>query len=319
VNVGVADDLWQIRSGDAHFTRIRSAQGYEPGMTSASTTAMRPATIGVAAAFAAQVSMTLGAAIAKQLFPVVGAYGVTGLRVTLAALLLVALRRPWRRPFPRGVLPALIAYGAVLGMMNLLIYQAFARIPLGIATGIEVTGPLVIVLLGSRRASDFLWLAAACLGLALLLPLGARDPLDPVGIAFALGAAACWALYIVYGTRVSGALGRDAVAWGMLVSASFALPIGLATSGGAILAPGMLATGFGIAILSSALPYSLEMEAMRRVPAAVFGILVSSSPAIAALIGFVMLGETLTALQGGAILCIVVAAAGSAISATRRS
>jgi len=275
--------------------------------------------IGIAAAFGAQLSMNLGAGFAKQLFPVVGAYGMTALRVTLAAMLLMALRRPWRRRLPRAMLPALIAYGAMLGLMNLLIYQAFARIPLGIATGIEVIGPLAIVLLGSRRPRDFLWLAAAICGLLLLLPLRAHDRLDSVGITFALGAAACWALYIIYGKRVSGALGRDAVAWGMVVSATFTLPIGLATSGAAMFAPGVLATGFGIALLSSALPYSLEMEAMRRVPATVFGILVSATPAIAALAGFVVLGEVLTPLQWGAILCIIAAAAGSALSATRRA
>nr|AGU10472.1 EamA-like transporter family [uncultured organism] len=274
--------------------------------------------IGIAAAFGSQVSMNLGAGVAKLLFPVVGAFGVTALRVGLAAVLLMVLRRPWRRPVPRGMLPALIAYGAMLGLMNLLIYQAFARIPLGIATGIEVIGPLSLVLLGSRRAADFVWLAAAVCGLLLLLPLRAHDRLDPLGIAFALGAAGCWALYIVYGKRVSATLGRDAVAWGMLVSVTFTLPVGLAVSGTAMFSPWVLATGLAIAALSSALPYSLEMEAMRRVPAAVFGILVSASPAIAALAGFVVLGEVLSPLQWCAILCIITAAAGSALSATRR-
>lgn len=273
--------------------------------------------IGIAAAFGAQVSMNLGAGLAKQIFPLVGAFGVTGLRVTLAAVLLLALRRPWRRRLPGGMLPALIGYGMMLGSMNLLIYQAFARIPLGIATGIEVLGPLAIVLFGSRRRLDFLWLAAACAGLLLLLPLRAHDRLDPVGIAFALGAAVCWALYIIWGKRVSGALGRDAVAWGMLVSATVTLPVGLAVSGCAMFAPSILVTGLAIAALSSALPYSLEMEAMRRVPAAVFGILVSTTPAFAALAGFMVLGEVLTPLQGCAILCIVSAAAGSALSTTR--
>jgi inner membrane transporter RhtA len=274
--------------------------------------------VGIAAAFGSQVSVNLGASVAKQLFPVVGAYGVTGLRVGLAAALLLVLRRPWQRPVPRAMVPALIAYGAMLGLMNLLIYQAFARIPLGIATGIEVIGPLALVLAASRKPADFVWLAAACVGLALLLPLRTHDRLDPVGIAFALGAAGCWALYILYGKRVSATLGRDAVAWGMLVSATFTLPIGLAASGSAMLTPSVLATGVAIAALSSALPYSLEMEAMRRVPAAVFGILVSATPAIAALAGFVVLGEVLTPLQGCAIACIIAAAAGSALSATRR-
>ena len=274
--------------------------------------------IGIAAAFGSQASMNLGASVAKHLFPVVGAFGVTALRVALAAVLLMALRQPWRRRVPRALLPALIAYGAMLGLMNLLIYQAFARIPLGIATGIEVVGPLGLVLAASRRRADFVWLAAAVCGLLLLLPLRAHDRLDPVGIACALGAAGCWALYIIYGKRVSATLGRDAVAWGMLVSVTFTLPVGLAASGTAMLSPSVLATGLAIAALSSALPYSLEMEAMRRVPAAVFGILVSASPAVAALAGFVVLGEVLSPLQWCAILCIITAAGGSALSATRR-
>jgi inner membrane transporter RhtA len=274
--------------------------------------------IGIAAAFASQLSMNLGAGFAKHLFPLVGAYGVTALRIALAAGLLLLLRRPWRRRFDPALLPALIGYGAMLGGMNLMIYQAFARIPIGIATGIEVTGPLALVLLGSRRPSDFVWLATAVAGLLLLLPLRANNPLDPIGVAFALGAAGCWALYIVYGKRVSAALRGDAVAWGMLVAALLCAPIGGAMSGPVLFAPWVLLAGLGIAILSSAIPYTLEMEAMRRLPATVFGILVSASPAIAALIGFVVLGEVLRPLQWLAILCIITASAGSALSATRR-
>lgn len=263
--------------------------------------------------------MNLGAAFAKHLFPLVGAYGVTAVRVALAALLLLVLRRPWRRALAPGMIPALIGYGAMLGLMNLLIYQAFARIPIGIATGIEVVGPLAIALLGSRRPRDFLWLAAAVTGLILLLPLRAQSTLDPVGIAFACGAAACWALYIVFGKRVSGALGSDAVAWGLLVAAIVAMPMGLATAGAALFTPTILLVGLGVAFLSSALPYSLEMEAMRRLPAPLFGLLLSAAPAVGALAGFVVLGERLTPLQGLAIACIMLASAGSAFTAGRRA
>jgi inner membrane transporter RhtA len=279
----------------------------------------RPASpiAGIAAAFGSQVSMNLGAGFAKHLFPLIGAYGMTAIRIALAALLVILLRRSWRRHVPRDMLPALLAYGMALGLMNILIYQAFARIPIGIATGIEVIGPLTIVLLGSRQPRDFIWLAAAIIGLLLLLPLRVEDRLDPVGIAFAMGAALCWALYIVFGKRVADRLGGDAAAWGMLAATALALPIGLYEAGAALFAPTVLLMGLGIAVLSSALPYTLEMEAMRRLPAHIFGILLSASPAIAALAGFVVLGERLTLLQWIAILCIITASAGSALSASR--
>jgi inner membrane transporter RhtA len=275
------------------------------------------AAIGAAAVLAALVAQNLGAAVAKHLFPLIGAYGVTAVRILFSAALLLLFRRPWRRPIPRQLLPALLGYGAMLGLMNLLIYQAFARIPIGIATGIEVTGPLAIVLLGSRRPRDFLWLAAAVAGLAMLLPIHAEAALDPVGIAFACGAAACWALYIVCGTRVSGALGGDAVAWGMVAAAILTMPIGLATAHAALFQPWVLGIGLVVALLSSALPYSLEIEAMRRLPAHVFAILLSAYPAVAALAGFLVLGERLTLVQWLAILCIMIASAGSAMTTAR--
>ena len=277
------------------------------------------AAIGVAAVLAALIAQNLGAAVAKQLFPLIGAYGVTAVRIAFSAGLLLMFRRPWRRPIPRSVIPALLGYGAMLGLMNLLIYQAFARIPIGIATGIEVTGPLAIVLLGSRRPRDFLWLAAAVAGLAMLLPIHAEAALDPIGIAFACGAAACWALYIVYGKRVSITLGGDAVAWGMVVAAVLTLPIGLATAHAVLFQPWVLGIGLVVALLSSALPYSLEMEAMRRLPAHVFAILLSAYPAVAALAGFLVLGERLTLIQWLAILCIMIASAGSAMTTGRTS
>lgn len=262
-------------------------------------------------------STYLGAAIAKHLFPVVGSQGVTALRVGLAACMLLAWFRPWRTPLARQDIPNLLIYGLMLGCMNLLIYGAFARIPIGIAVAIEVTGPLLVVLAGSRRMLDFAWLACAALGLWLLLPLDTAHAgaLDPVGMLLAGGAALCWAMYIVFGKRVSTLQAGQAVGWGMLAAALFTVPVGFAHAGDALLGPGVLAAGLGVALLSSALPYSLEMLALRRLPRRVFGILVSASPAVSALAGWLVLGERLLPIQWLAIAMIIAASAGAAASA----
>lgn len=201
--------------------------------------------------------------------------------------------------------------------MNLCIYQAMARIPIGVAIAIEVTGPLAVALFGSRRPRDVLWVVLAVAGLLPLLPVRGATGLDPVGMVWAAAAAACWALYIVFGKRASALPGGQAAAWGMLVATTFTLPLGVAHAGAALLAPGVLLTGLAVAVLSSAAPYSLEMVALRRLPRHVFGLLVSASPAVAALVGFFMLGERLSALQWAAIACVVGASAGSALSAGR--
>jgi len=265
-------------------------------------------------------STYVGAAIAKHLFPAVGSQGVTALRVGLAACLLLAWFRPWRTPLPRSAIPNLLLYGLMLGCMNLLIYGAFARIPIGIAVAIEVTGPLLVVLAGSRRVTDFAWLACAVLGLWLLLPLrlsatSHAGALDPLGMLLAGGAALCWAMYIVFGKRVSTLQSGQAVGWGMLAAALFTVPAGAIHAGAGLLAPGVLAAGLGVALLSSALPYSLEMLALRRLPRRVFGMLVSASPAVSALAGWLVLGEQLTVVQWLAIALIVAASGGAAATA----
>ena len=280
--------------------------------------AARPAgALPLVALTASLISQNLGAAIAKSLFPVVGVEGMTALRIGLSALLLLAFWRPWRRPVARRDIGNLVIYGAMLGGMNLCIYHAFGRIPIGIATAIETTGPLVVVLAASRRALDVAWVALALAGLALLLPLGAAAPLDPLGLLFAFGAAASWALYIVFGKRVSTLASRQAVSLGMLVAALVAVPIGVAQAGAAMLAPPALLAGLGVALLSSAVPYSLEMAALRRMPRHVFGILVSATPAVGAACGALVLGERLGALQWLAIACIIGASAGGAATAGR--
>ena len=280
--------------------------------------ASRPAgALPLVALAASLVSQNLGAAIAKSLFPVVGVEGMTALRIGLSALLLLAFWRPWRRPVARRDVGNLVIYGAMLGGMNLCIYHAFGRIPIGIATAIETTGPLAVVLAASRRALDVAWVALALAGLALLMPRASGQPLDPLGLLFAFGAAASWALYIVFGKRVSTLASGQAVSLGMLVAALFAVPIGVAHAGAAMLVPTTLAAGLGVALLSSAVPYSLEMAALRRMPRHVFGILVSATPAVGAACGAVVLGERLGALQWLAIACIIGASAGGAASAGR--
>jgi inner membrane transporter RhtA len=283
--------------------------------------AQRGAALPVLAIAAAMVSTYAGAAFAKHLFPVVGAEGVVALRVGLSALLLAAFARPWRALPSRADIPNLLLYGLALGCMNLLIYRAFARIPIGVAVAIEVMGPLAVVLLSSRRARDFVWVACAGFGLWLLLPLraGAQLPnpaLDPAGVAYAAGAAFCWAMYIVFGKRASQSSGSGTVAWGMLAASVFIVPIGAAYAGSALLSPLVLAAGLAVAVLSSAAPYTLEMIALRKLPRRVFGILVSSSPAVAALAGFVVLGERLDSSQWLGIGLVILACGATAASAS---
>ena len=272
------------------------------------------------AILASMVSVNAGAAWAKGLFPVVGSEGLTALRVGLAALLLLAVVRPWRTRVTRIEARNLLVYGLMLGMMNLCIYRAFERIPLGIAVAIEVTGPLAVVILASRHLRDFVWVACAGIGLWLLLPLreGAAA-LDPVGVMYALAAAFCWAMYIVFGKRVSTLKGGQAVAWGMLAASLFAVPFGVAHAGAALFTPSMLMGGLAVALLSSALPYTLEMTALARLPQRVFGILVSAGPAIAALAGFFMLNERLTTVQWLAIALVIMASGGAAATANKRA
>ena len=268
------------------------------------------------------VSVNAGAAWAKGLFPAVGSAGVVALRVGLSALILLAIVRPWRFPLRRADLPNLVIYGVMLGAMNLFIYRSFERIPLGIAVAIEVTGPLAVVILSSRHARDFLWVILAGAGLWLLLPVraaaNAAAALDPAGVAYALAAAFCWAMYIVFGKRVSTLDGGQAVSWGLLAACVFVVPFGVTHAGGDLLAPAVLGGGLAVALLSSALPYTLEMKALKRLPRRVFGILVSAGPAVAALAGFLLLGERLTTLQWLAIAMVTLACAGAAATADRR-
>ncbi|MBB5368393.1 MULTISPECIES: EamA family transporter [unclassified Janthinobacterium] len=287
-------------------------------MTSTTTTSPVPDSflLPSLAVLGGQISVNLGAAMAKHLFPVIGVEGITAYRVGFSALILLAIVRPWRFRLERKDVVNLLVYGSVLGLMNLLIYRAFALIPIGIAVAIEVTGPLTVAMLSSRRPRDLLAVACAVFGLYLLLPLqGGAGGLNPVGVAYALGAALCWALYIVFGKRASSLQGGQAVAWGMTVAAVLMVPLGVSYAGTALLAPSIALMGLAIAMLSSALPYSLEIFALRRLPQGVFGMFSSAAPAISALAAMLVLGEHLSLIQWLAIACIVFASAMAALGA----
>lgn len=265
-------------------------------------------------------SIQSGASLAKSLFPLVGAPGVTALRLALGTLILVVVFKPWRLRFTREQRLPLLMYGLALGGMNYLFYLSIQRIPLGIAVALEFTGPLAVALFGSRRPVDFLWVALAVAGLWFLLPLGqSAAPLDLAGAALAMGAGACWAVYIISGQRAGEEHGPATVAAGSLIAAVIFVPVGIAQAGDALWHWSLLPFGLGIAVLSTALPYSLEMVALTRLPTRTFGTLMSMEPALAALSGMIFLGETLTLGQTAALAAIITASAGSALTLRRET
>jgi inner membrane transporter RhtA len=224
--------------------------------------------------------------------------------------------RPWHLRFTRKQLMTVVVYGVAMGWMNFFFYLALSYIPLGITMALEFTGPLGVALFASRRPIDFLWILLASLGLVALLPLGLGGaPLSALGVMYALGAGACWALYIVFGRQAGAAHGGQITSLGTLIGACIIVPIGVAHSGAALFAPAILPLAAGVAVLSSALPYSLEMFAMPRIPTRTVGVLMSLNPAMGALAGLLFVNETLTLIQWTAIASIVAASAGS--SATR--
>jgi inner membrane transporter RhtA len=254
-----------------------------------------------------------GAALAKGLFPAVGASGAAALRLALAAIMLLAVWRPWRmRLSPREV-RVIVIYGLALGWMNFFFYLSLRSIPLGIAVALEFTGPLGLAMASSRRAIDFLWILMAALGLLALLPLGlGSKPLDVQGVGCALAAGLCWALYIFFGRKAGAAHGGQTTALGMVIGAIVIVPFGAAQAGWQLFSPAILPTALAVALLSSALPYSLEMLAMPLLPTRTVGVLMSLDPAFGALSGLCFLGEHLSWIQWAAIASIMAASAGSA-------
>ncbi|MBW4053588.1 MAG: EamA family transporter [Proteobacteria bacterium] len=257
-------------------------------------------------------SVQSGASVAKTLFPVAGVGGTVALRIGFGTLLLCLFLRPWRLRVTREAWVPLLVYGISLGTMNGLFYQALDRLPIGIAVAVEFLGPLTLAVLTSRRAVDLLWIVLAAAGLALLLPLLHQTHLSPTGILFALGAGTCWALYIVFGRQVGHQLGPQGVALGSLVAAALIVPLGLIGAPAALLSRAVLLRGLAVGALSTALPYSLEMIALARLPTRSFSVMMSLEPAVGALSGLMFLGERLAAAQWIAIVLVIAASIGTA-------
>ncbi|WP_407575056.1 threonine/homoserine exporter RhtA [Raoultella terrigena] len=279
-----------------------------------------PAWLPTAVILIAMISIQSGASLAKSLFPLVGAPGVTALRLALGTLILVVIFKPWRLRFAREQRLPLLFYGLALGAMNYLFYLSIQRIPLGIAVALEFTGPLAVALFGSRRPLDFVWVVLAVLGLWYLLPLG-QDvaQVDLTGALLALGAGACWAVYILTGQRAGEEHGPATVAMGSLIAAVIFVPLGMLQATDTLFQWSLLPLGLAIAVLSTALPYSLEMIALTRMPTKTFGTLMSMEPALAALSGMVFLGETLTFTQTLALVAIILASMGSTLTMRRET
>ncbi|SHL10873.1 inner membrane transporter RhtA [Hymenobacter psychrotolerans DSM 18569] len=260
------------------------------------------------------VSVQGGAAIAKGLFPVAGPAGTASLRIGFSAVLLVLVVRPRLRQLRPEQWRAVVPYGVVLGLMNFLFYCALARIPLGLAVTLEFVGPLGVALAGSRRALDLVWVLLAGAGIALIAPWQGQG-IDMLGAGFALAAGGCWALYIILGRRTGAVLpGQLAVTVGMLVAALTILPFGAAIGNLLALSPYLLLLGVLLAIFSSVLPFSLEMQALRTMPTRTFSILMSLEPVAAAFSGWLLLGEQLTSNQWLAVAFIVAASFGATLT-----
>jgi inner membrane transporter RhtA len=265
------------------------------------------------------VTVQIGAALAKSLFAALGPAGVGLLRVSFAAVILLAMWRPWHgsaRRSARADALAVVAFGLVLAAMNVVFYLSIARIPLGVAVTVEFIGPLGVAVAGSRRPLDVLWVLLAAAGILLLAPVptGEVTRLDPIGLALALVSGALWAAYILLSSRVGRAApGGGGLALAMTVGALALLPFGILSAGHALLSPVWLLEGAAVALLSSVVPYSLELAALRRMSTSAFGVLMSLEPGIASLAGLLLLHEGVTARTGLALVLVT----GASLGATR--
>lgn len=299
---GISRDRIALPSVDRVSTSTAAATG---------ATGTRPSS--VALVLGGALSTHSGGAVAATLFPRAGVLGVVTLRLAVAALLLLVVCRPRLRGHSRSDLLVVAGFGVALAGMNTLIYEAIARIPLGIAITCEVLGPLVLSVLAARRASSWLWALLALAGVAAL-GYGDAVGLDPAGIALALGAGAMWAAYILLSARTGARFPKaDGLALAMTVAAALTVPLGIAVAGSRLLDPVTLGLGAAVALMSSALPFSLEMAALRRMPASVFAVLTGLGPAVAAVAGFVLLGQALGVVQVAGIGLVVAAGIGAVL------
>ncbi|PCC10182.1 EamA family transporter [Pseudoalteromonas sp. JB197] len=267
----------------------------------------------------AMVTIQSGASLAKQLFPIVGPEGTTALRLGFSATILCLIFKPWKHLPAAGQRFPILIYGLSLGGMNILFYYAIERIPLGIGVALEFTGPLAVALFSSRRKRDLFWVGCAIAGILLLLPdMKGQESLDPVGVILALAAGACWAGYILFGKKTGNqGSGGATVAMGMTISAIVLVPYGGILQASSF-SWDIIPLGIAIAVLSSALPYTLEMITLRNMSSQGFSIMMSLEPAIAALAGLVILGELLSIWQWLAILLVIIASVGSSTSNSKK-
>ncbi|MBP6180882.1 DMT family transporter [Flavobacterium sp.] len=263
------------------------------------------------------ISVQFGAAIAKSLFPAIGAAGTTSVRIGVSALILLVVYRPNLKKITPKQWKIVIPYGLSLGAMNLIFYLAIERIPIGLAVTLEFIGPLLVAIIGSRRLIDYCWVLFAAVGIVLIAPW-TNDQIDPLGVLFALLAGALWAAYIVLGGNVSKIMNSgQAVATGMLFAAILILPFGFYENGLVNLTPKLLGLGIVLALLSSAIPFTLEMKALGQIPSRTFSILMSLEPAVASICAFVFLQENLSFYEIMAVICVVIASIGSTLTAKR--
>ena len=263
------------------------------------------------------ISVQSGAAIAKTLFPAIGAAGTASLRIGISAIILLAIYRPNLFKITPNQWKIVISYGLSLGAMNLIFYLAIERIPIGLAVTLEFIGPLLVAVIGSKRLIDYLWVLLAAIGIVLIAPWS-NNGIDLLGVLFALLAGAFWAAYIVLGTKVSKIMkGGDAVATGMLFASILIVPFGISENGLNNLTPTFLYLGIALALLSSAIPFTLEMKALGQLPARTFSILMSLEPAAASIFAFIFLQEHLAFNEILAVVFVVIASVGSTITSKR--
>ncbi|QNK63605.1 DMT family transporter [Pedobacter sp. PAMC26386] len=272
----------------------------------------------IPAVLLAIISVQGGAAIAKGLFPILGAESTAFIRIGLSAIILMSVNRTKLKNLTSEQWKAVIPYGICLGLMNLIFYMAIKRIPLGLGVTLEFVGPLIVAIFGSKRIQDYLWIFLAAIGIALIAPW-ANQGIDLVGVLLALAAGGFWAGYIILGGRISKIMnGGDAVTVGMLFAAIVVAPFGIGSGGLMHLTPVLLLFGIALALLSSAIPFTLEINALRQMPARTFSILMSLEPAVAALNGLLILHEVLTFYQWVAVTCVIIASAGATLT-TRKA